>query len=508
MEKPLINKMKANYGYFGGLSIIYGLIFAFCIYKNTHGVTFIIYAAATIVFGLLFLKKIDFKLQKKSKRYFIGMMLLSVAMLFTTEFFFIVCNWIGMLLLFSVAMIHQFYNDGKWNFPAYFQRLFILLGTSIGLFFYPFRHGAQYLTVKDSSKKRTIYAVLIGFLVALGLLTIILPLLLSSDMVFANFFGDILKYINIPTIIGVGFTIVLGFIACYSFFSSLCSYNFPVETERKMKYYSSVIGITFTSVLAFIYMLYCGIQILYLFLGLDKGLSASVTYSEYARSGFWELLFVSIINFFLVLICMYIFTESKVLKGVLAFISGCTYIMLISAAYRMLIYIGQYDLTFLRVLVLWFLLVLALIMAGVIISIFRKTFPLFRYVMMIVAVCYISFALSRPNYWIVQYNVSHAEQMSYGDILYLMNNFPEDAASAIARMDPKEISEAEEISKYYQYTDDEVKGRLYDYFLDLSENNNDVYFRKANYVRIRAKLIADNYLEEHKDYKKHSNNYY
>jgi len=508
MEKPLVNNMRENYGYFGGLSLIYGLLFAFCIYKNTHGVTFIIYAAATVVFAVLFMKKIGFHLQKKTKRYFIGMMLLSIAMIFTTDFFFIAFNWIGMLLLFGVAMIHQFYNDGQWNFPAYLQRLFILFGTAIGLCFFPFKHGVQYLTGTDSGKKKTVYAILIGFLVALGLLVVILPLLLRSDMVFATFFGDILKYINLPTIFGVGVTVILGFTACYAFFSSLCSYNFPVETERKLKYYNPIVGITFTSVLGFIYMLYCGIQILYLFLGLDKGLPSAVTYSEYARSGFWELLFVSIINFVLVLICMYVFTENKVLKGVLTFISGCTYIMLISAAYRMLIYVGQYDLTFLRVLVMWFLLVLALIMGGVIVSIFRKSFPLFRYIMMIVAICYITFALSRPNYWIVQYNVAHAEEMSYSDIQYLMVNFPEDAASAIAEIDPEAISEGADSSRYYQFSTKDIKGGLYDYFYNLSNNNEGVYFRKANYVRIRAKLIADDYLEQHKDYEKYSNRSY
>jgi len=174
----------------------------------------------------------------------------------------------------------------------------------------------------------------------------------------------------------------------------------------------------------------------------------------------------------------------------------------------MLIYVGQYDLTFLRVLVMWFLLVLALIMGGVIVSIFRKSFPLFRYIMMIVAICYITFALSRPNYWIVQYNVAHAEEMSYSDIQYLMINFPEDAASAIAEIDPEAISEGADSSRYYQFSTKDIKGGLYDYFYNLSNNNEGVYFRKANYVRIRAKLIADDYLEQHKDYEKYSNRSY
>jgi len=504
MEKPLIKKMRENYQYFGGMSLLYGLIFAFCLYKNVNGITFIIYTASTIAFALLFMKKIEFKLQKKSKRYFIGMILLSIAMVLTNEIFFIFFNWLGILLLFGVGMIHQFYNDAEWNFPSYLKRLFILFGTSIVCIFYPFMHGVNYLSQRNQGKRKTLLSILIGILVALGLLCIILPLLLNSDMVFAKLFGDVLKYINFSTIMGVGFTFIIGFAVCYAFFASLAAYNLPAEADRKMKHFSSVIGITFNSVIAFVYLIYCGVQILYLFIGFDKGLPAATTYSEYARSGFWELLFVSVINFILVLVCMYLFSDNNVLKGILTVISGCTYIMLVSAAYRMVLYIDQYHLTFLRVLVLWFLLVLALIMGGVIITIYRKSFPLFRYITTIVAICYISFALCRPNYWIVQYNVAYSEEMTYRDLKYLMIGYSENAASAIAKMDPEDISVNGE-----DYTTNNVKGQLYNYFMRISLNNKDVYFRKANYVRIRAKNIADKYLEEHKDYKKYSdyNNY-
>lgn len=497
MEKPLIRKMREDYGYFGGMSLLYGVIFAFCMYRNTHGITFIIYTLATIVFALLFMKRINFRLQKKSKRYFIGMILLSIAMFFSTEFFFITCNWIGMILLFGMAMIHQFYDDSRWNLPAFLQRMLIVFGTAIGTFFYPFKHGSQYLSKQDTKKKKTVYAVLIGGFVGICLLAVILPLLLSSDRVFAEFFGELLNYINLPTLFGVGITLTFGFVACYSFFSSLCQYNFPAESDRKMKYYNPLVGITFTSILAIIYLLYCGVQVLYLFLGLEKGLPEALSYAQYARSGFWELLFVSIINFILVLICMYVFYENKILKIILTVISGCTYIMLISAAYRMFIYIDQYHLTFMRLLVLWFLFVLALIMGGTIISIYKKSFPLFRYITLVISICYIVFALVRPNYWVAQYNVANTEDMELYELGYLMNQYSEDAAPAIAKIDIEKMAPTVD--------EDTLKGKMYTYFYHLAENNDDVFFRKANFSRIRAKQIAENYLDEHEEDKRYAN---
>ena len=111
--------------------------------------------------------------------------------------------------------------------------------------------------------------------------------------------------------------------------------------------------------------------------GQDGGIPAEITYAEYARSGFWELLFVSIINFLMVLVSIYLFQENKILKGILAIICMCTFIMIFSSAYRMWMYVDVYHLTFLRMFVLWFLGTLTLVMLGTILSIYKKKFPLF-----------------------------------------------------------------------------------------------------------------------------------
>lgn len=174
-----------------------------------------------------------------------------------------------------------------------------------------------------------------------------------------------------------------------------------------MKYYHPLIGITFTGIISVIYVMYCMVQIIYLFGRFKIGLPYGVTYAEYARGGFWELLFVSIINFIMVLLCMYLFFDNAALKLILTVISGCTFIMLLSAAYRMILYVGVYHLTFLRILVLWFLGVLAFIMSGVIVSMYKREFPLFKYIMVIVSVMYILFAFSRPDVIAIRYNLEH-----------------------------------------------------------------------------------------------------
>lgn len=195
-ERPLIMKMRQDYRFFGGVSILYGIVFAFCLYKNMHGVTFPLCVVVTILTAGLFMRRIRFRLQKGSLLYIIGMILLGISTALTTSFFLHFFNLLGIVLLFFVLMIHQFYDDHDWNFPMYLKRLFLLFGTMVGSLPLPFSHGAGYFSRSQSKKKQTVAAIAVGCFVALGILCLVLPLLLKSDLVFSRIFGEILKYIN------------------------------------------------------------------------------------------------------------------------------------------------------------------------------------------------------------------------------------------------------------------------------------------------------------------------
>lgn len=488
-EKSLVQKMRDNYGYFGGMSILYGVLFAFCVYSNVNGITFPVYVLATIGFSYAFLNRLDIKIEKTVIPYAAGMVLLGVSNAMTQSEFLILFNWAGIILLFLTAMIHQFYIDKVWTFLAYVVGLLKLFWDCIRNCLRPFADGREYLKKGESQKKRTVAAICIGILTAAILLVIILPLLLKSDMVFAGMFQHVLQYINIFRIVGIAFTVIVGFISLYAVFSALCLGNLGAEKEHKIKSYNPVTGITFTGILAAVYVLYCSIQIVYLFAGMREGLPMGVTYSEYARQGFFELLFVSIINFIMVLVCMILFTGNKVLSGILTVISGCTFIMIVSAAYRMLLYVGEYHLTFLRVLVLWFLAVLAFIMVGVVVSIYRRKFRLFQYITLVVGCGYIIFSLMRPDYIIAKYNVEHIEYMSSQDMLYMIDALSDDAAPAVAQIDPETVDRGDT-----GYSRDDIVYMMRLYFEGIEYKNKDLSIREINYSKSKAKSAADVWL--------------
>lgn len=505
-ENMLIMKIRDNYKYFGGISLAYGFIFTFCLYKNISGVTFPLCVGITILFAILFMKKINYRIMKHSVPYIVGMMLLGISSAYTTSFFMHFFNTAGILLLFMVFMIHQFYNDYVWNFTAYLKRMGILTGTILQSVPYLYWHGGWFFSKnKNLRKNNTLIAVVIGFISALAVLCVTLPLLLSSDIIFSKLFGRLLSHINFAALFWVSVTFIIGITLPYAFFTALCRYNLnsseegtgsgsmgipeggylPGEGSRRMRDLDPVIGITCTSIVSLIYLIYCAIQIMYLFMGMQIGLPENVTYAEYARRGFWELLFVSVINFIMILLCMYLFRENIILKVILSIICGCTFVMILSSGYRMMMYVREYYLTFLRILVLWFLIVLALILSGMVVSLYKKRFPLFHYIVVVVGVMYIGFSFSRPDVIVAKYDIAHWENMSGNDLYYLMYGMSSiDAAPEIAKID---------------LDDDEWDSVMYHYFLNIAEDNEGIYFRKANYSRIRAKIAADRYLEEHKD---------
>mgnify|MGYP001623015743 FL=1 len=118
----------------------------------------------------------------------------------------------------------------------------------------------------------------------------------------------------------------------------------------------------------------------------------------------------------------------------------------------MMLYVGEYDLTFLRVLVLWFLAVLMVIFFGVIYSIFRRQFRLFRYIMAVISVMYIGFSLLRPDGLIAEYNIANTESMNYEDVMYLLYGLSEDAAPGLMEINMDnllEIQAFQEVNYYF-----------------------------------------------------------
>lgn len=526
-SSPLLLNMKEQFAWYGKTACLFALVYTFCLFDNPAGITFPAAAAAVILFSVLWLRKAGIPLKRSLFFYFTGMMLLSISTCMTANTWIRLFNRAGILLLFCTGMLHQMYEDSRWSFSTSLKQLLFFIGTCFASLFKPFEHMLYHIskrrakkasadTQKTDAVKKQAPAILTGTAIAAVFLLCVMPLLIGSDPVFARYFRMCISIPEIPdltTAVRICFCFLSGFLMLYIFFAALFRQNLNHTGQKEGPGANALTGITFTMILAFIYVIYSGIQILFLFL--RRGLPGGMTYSQYAHQGFWQLLAVSLINLVTVMVCIQVFETRRTLNVLLLVISVCTCVMTLSAAYRMLLYVGVYHLTFLRILVLWFLGVLTLVMLGVMVSIFRQEFPLFRYAVAAVTCCYIVFSFAGVDRIIASYNLRHMEQITWQDVNYLLHDLSVDAAPYVAqaadmkmktytyteddlyyyRDEPYEFKCQEDLSKFE--TIGEYLESEFEFYMEGIYEFRKPTLRKWNFAEARAWKTAEEYIEAH-----------
>ena len=399
-------RMKENFRFFGPVTFLYAVFYAFCMYRNGSGVTFPFFVAGSLLFLCFSLSRLGTTLKRGSIFYMAAMVLLGVSTFCTDDGRLIFFNKLGIFLLMMSLLLKQFFDTSGWQLGKYLISICQLVFASFGELGRPISDFIGYRKKNASETGKKLLYVVLGLAVGLPLFIVVLLLLTSADAVFRKLTENVLENIRLDNIMNVLLRITFIFFASYALTAYLCKRCIG-EKVADRRVGEPVLAITVAGLLTILYLLFCSVQIGGLFLG-KLELPDGYTYSKYAREGFFQLLAVSLLNLAIVLVCMAFFKKSKVLKGMLTTMSFCTFIMIASSAWRMIYYIRYGYLTFLRILVLWFLVVLALLFAGVVVGIFREKFPLFRYSVGVVTILYLAFSFIHPDYLIAKYNVENA----------------------------------------------------------------------------------------------------
>lgn len=400
-------KFKENYGFFAPAAFLYATLYIFCMYQNGSGITFPFFVGGGLLFLCLSLSKLGLTLKEGSVFYIAAMILLGISTFCTDDYRIILFNKLGVTLLMLSLMLNQFYDTSKWKLGKYVGSIFCMV-LCLEDMDRPVTDGKLYRRAHPRRDRKKLWAVILGLLIAVPLSAVVITLLSDADAVFRQMTDGLFSNIDMGNIAGHVLNVLcrmaLIFFASYMLLSWLCRRTLKEEVKDR-KAGEPVTAITVTGPLTLLYLLFSGIQIGGLFLGRLQ-LPEGYTYAMYAREGFFQLLAVGFINLVIVLVCISFFRESRVLKAVLTVMSLCTFVMIASSAVRMIIYIHYYYLTFLRILVLWGLALLALLFLGIVINIFRQDFPLFRYSAAVVTVLYLALSFARPDYIIARVNVA------------------------------------------------------------------------------------------------------
>ncbi|MBE3089874.1 MAG: DUF4173 domain-containing protein [Actinobacteria bacterium] len=242
-----------------------------------------------------------------------------------------------------------------------------------------------------------------------------------------------------------------------------------------------------------IYTIFSFIQFTYLFGGSSFIAPSSFTYAEYARRGFAELIIVTIINFgILIFGITFVKKDSKrifvALKAFLTLLVIFTFILLISAFYRMTVYEQAYGFTYLRIFVQAFMIMLFFLFVINIIYIWYQKLPIIKSYFIISLAIYIIMNFANVDIIIAKNNINRYFETGQIDMVYL-KGLSYDAAPEMQRLfmsvkgspDLKEKQMAEEISGYFK----ERK-------LDLKNQKS---WQSYNISKYKAEQIIDKYIE-------------
>lgn len=222
----------------------------------------------------------------------------------------------------------------------------------------------------------------LGMVISTPLIIFLLVILSSSDKIFSYHVSSFLNVIFKNLNFGIVFKILFGCIAGFYLFGLLYSMYQPrneqIISKKKKIGDLIILFILHISVLC-IYTVFVAIQFKYLFANKDN-LPYDLTYTEYARQGFFELLFLTGLNIIFILITIRVTKEKtgkplRFIKISCGYLCAITMILLISSFYRMWLYNIDLGFTRLRFLVFGFLILEAV---GLIFTFFYIVKPKFN----------------------------------------------------------------------------------------------------------------------------------
>lgn len=284
-------------------------------------------------------------------------------------------------------------------------------------------------------KCRNVRGLGVGIVICIPLLICVILLLASADEVFKHIFAQLFSALEALRPGPLLWKLIKTAAYTLLMFSALYALNQkakPVNIPSRPKDTPAIAFVLPEALLNVIYAVFVYIQLRYLF-GNAETAAMSGGYAQYARSGFFQLVTVTIINLACILPAMTLRGDSTILRVLSGILAALTFVILLSALYRMQLYISVYGMTHLRILTLWGIVMIAGMLLLSIYKIVRPEKAVCPAIVCMLLVGWIVFAYANVDYLIAAYNVAHmpAELL---DLDHLKNLSP-DALAAVRRLD-------------------------------------------------------------------------
>ncbi len=219
-------------------------------------------------------------------------------------------------------------------------------------------------TAPDS---RRLSAVILGGTVSLALVVILVPVLASADALFAAATETLRKFLYDRLFSGI-VRFAWGLVLTPFVFGLLYSLRRPEQQRIPSKgcsfSWDALGSVMILSALDTLYLLFLAVQSAGLFGGPDYLAARGISYAEWARTGFFQMVGVTLLNL-TVILASFGFSRREgrcwsALRRLSAVLVLESLVLLASAAWRMTLYVGAYGLSFKRFMTYWGMVMMAL----------------------------------------------------------------------------------------------------------------------------------------------------
>ncbi|MBZ0296816.1 MAG: DUF4173 domain-containing protein, partial [Anaerolineae bacterium] len=314
--------------------------------------------------------------------------------------------------------------------------------------------------LRDRSwKGRTAVSVVKGLVLALPIVLLFALLLGSADEVFAGYVEDVWNMLALRPSIGLFdqafLTLILAWVITGSLAYGLGQHSLttasesylvqgdgeaelleesePLEdapvVEKRKKGLGLQLGMVESSIVLGLVDLLFGafvlVQLAYFFGGEATIEARGLSYSQYARSGFFELVTVSVLTLGLVLLLDHITLrgsqrEHTIFRVLAVVIVGLTCVMLVSAAQRMYLYEEAFGFTQLRVYTHVYIVWLGILFGVFLLSLFRLKRQVFAFGVLLVTIGYLlTLNFMDVDLYIAEHNIARYEDGRALDLSFI-----------------------------------------------------------------------------------------
>ena len=298
----------------------------------------------------------------------------------------------------------------------------------------------QWLYRREKPQRKILLRLAIALAITIPCLFILVAVLSQADAIFSGkieyLFENLSHWLNLGTIARYLF----GALGGLYLFTLLYAARKPelLKAEREKRAVRSdllILNVFLAAVLA-VYTLFVFIQFKYLFAQSD--LPDGLTYSSYARKGFFELLFLSGVNIFLILLSVWLCNDKagvskRITQGLGCYLCAVTMVLLASSFYRMWLYSSDDGLTRLRFLVFGFLVFESVGLLVTFFYIFRPRFNIAAVYLGIGLCYYLLLNVVPMDYFVAKSQVDRYLFGQGNGIAYTLT-LSEDAAPQIKRL--------------------------------------------------------------------------